>query len=108
MPRAKPESINRLPRVSVRALEDLVQAQYAARAETDASFAVFAAETLGVPITAHNVAAARAIFDIPSTRDIQRGQVSEQMENRVARLEKDLKGLKDAFEVFKHGCRGDK
>ncbi len=109
MARTPPLSVNRLHRADARKLEDYVQANYVASAETDVAFARRATEALGFAVTDHSVAGARKVFDIPSNREALRAAVRthEDLPARVAYLERELAGLKAAFDVFKHGCRGD-
>ncbi len=109
MARTPPLSINRLSRANARKLEDYVHANYVASAQTDAAFAKHATEALGFAVTDHSVAGARRVFDIPSNREALRAAVRthEDLPSRVAYLERELAGLKTAFDVFKHGCRGD-
>jgi hypothetical protein len=72
MPRKTPELLNRLDRKQMWKLTHLVQEEYAARAQSDTDFAKYAEEKMQLPLTQHNVAAAREILDMPSTAAIRK------------------------------------
>ena len=59
--------LNRLDQKKQFALNLLVQAEYAERKVTDVEFGKYATEKLGFEINRNNIAAAREVFDIPST-----------------------------------------
>ena len=59
---------------------------YAARATTDIEFAKQATEVLGFPVLPSNIATAREVHDIPSTRTLRR-QEPDDTEARLERLE---------------------
>jgi hypothetical protein len=86
-------NVVRLHRADQRRLEDLVQEQYV---------------TSG--INQNHVAGAREVFGIKSNRDVLRNAVKSDgtLVQRVSKLERELSALRAAFDVFKHGCRGDK
>lgn len=112
MPRKTPETVNRLHRVDVRRLEDYTREHYVTSGMTDGAFAKQAAEALTLTLTPHNIAAAREVFGIPSNIAAARAAVSSRdpsiVMQRLAALEREVAGLRDAFAVFKHGRRGDK
>jgi hypothetical protein len=104
-------NVVRLHRADQRRLEDLVQEQYVTSGMTDVAFAMQAAEQLKLPgINQNHVAGAREVFGIKSNRDVLRNAVKSDgtLVQRVSKLERELSALRAAFDVFKHGCRGDK
>lgn len=104
-------NVLRLHRAEQRRLEDYVQEFYVKSGLSDAAFAAQAAEQLNLPgINQNHVASAREVFNIRSNRDILRELSKSEgtLVQRVQRLEHELAALRAAFDVFKHGCRGDK
>jgi hypothetical protein len=110
MQRTPPTSINRLLRADARKLEDYVHEHYTASGLSDSAFAVQAANVLGLTLTQHSVAGAREVFGIQSNREAFRAaaRAADSLPARVTTLEHEVAGLRAAFDVFKHGCRGDR
>lgn len=103
MPRAKPERLNRLDRKMNRALEDYVLKHYVEAATTDMEFARMAEKELQFPVTNNNVAGAREMFDIPSTR-FAHGTTDA---DRLTRLERQVAALEQRVQVYIDGCGCD-
>jgi hypothetical protein len=62
-----------------------------------------AEEALGFPITNHNVAGARELFDIPSTRFAERGDDTKRLDT----LERRFNALEQRVQVYIDGCCKD-
>jgi len=103
--RKSPEQINRLDRKMARQLEDYVFKHYVEAATTDVAFAKTAGEALGFPCTAHNVAGARELFDIPSTS--HRAHSAADTDGRIASLERRFAALEQRVQVYIDGCGCD-
>lgn len=101
MPRKPPEMLNRLDRKMHRQLEDYVLANYVKEMTTDVAFAKMAEEALGFPVTNHNVAGAREMFDIPSTRFAARE------EGDIPSILRRLGALEQRVQVYIDGCCKD-
>lgn len=71
-------------------LMELVRKEYVAKRLTDTEFATYAAERLGVRITAGNVSGARDAFQIPSSREMKIEDGKADLEKRVSILEARL------------------
>jgi glutamate mutase epsilon subunit len=86
-----------------RALEDYVLKHYVEAATTDVEFARMAEKELGFPITNHNVAGTREMFDIPSTRFAHGTSDAD----RLTRLERQFAALEQRVQVYIDGCGSD-
>lgn len=73
-------------------LMNLVQAEYAARAENDPDFARYASEKLGFPLNANHVGSSRDALGIPATKYSTAAGSSE---SRLTLIERRLALLED-------------
>ena len=94
MTRKAPIAINKLTAREQFQLLNHVQTNYAASKLSDREFAAQASEALGFPVTRHNVAGAREVFDIPSTLVAKREE-AKQPRTRLERVEARLERLEN-------------
>lgn len=84
-----------------------VQANYAAANLHDKEFAEKATAELGFTVTGGNVAGAREVFGITSTRDLQRATPKGDIEEAlriIGDLQRRLAALEQRVEVYLTGC----
>lgn len=81
-------------------MQALVRDHYAEKKLHDKEFAAWATEQLGVTVTAGNIAGAREIFGIVSTRDMVRALPS----GDILTIERRLAALEQRVEVYLTGC----
>lgn len=94
------KTVNKLQAREMFKLAEFVKAEYVERAQTDVEFAKHATEKLGFMVNARNIAAARAIFDLPSTvaARVQRAgkatvRISGEVYGRIRNLEAQVAEL---------------
>lgn len=103
------KTVNKLQAREMFKLAEFVRAEYVEHAQTDVEFAKHATEKLGFMVNARNIAAARAIFDLPSTAAARTQRASNtpiKISGEVYRRIRDLEAQVAELMAFKKQLEG--
>lgn len=106
------KTVNRLSAKDSFRVSTYVQENYVAAGLSDIAFAKKASEDLGIHLTAHNIAGARLIFDLPSTRLAEKPSsdpgIRRELQEaviRIAALEASVSNLAEIVNSFRSAAR---